>query len=98
MSIVPGLHDNLGLGIRRGRLCVTGPEVEAVFDPVVQEVITLITDQIKSTKQPVKAILMVGGFGQSAYLRDRVREAVGSVEVMQSPNGSVPMIILLSKY
>ncbi len=44
-------------------------------------------DQIKSTKSTVKAVLLVGGFGQSAYLRDRIREAVGNIEVMQSPNG-----------
>lgn len=44
-------------------------------------------DQIKSTKSTVKAVLLVGGFGQSAYLRDRIRAAVSNIEVMQSPNG-----------
>jgi len=43
--------------------------------------------QINATKSPVKAVLLVGGFGQSGYLRDCIRAAVGNVEVMQSPNG-----------
>lgn len=45
-------------------------------------------NQISATKNPVKAVLLVGGFGQSAYLRERIRSAVGGIEVMQSPNGS----------
>ncbi|MCJ1230796.1 hypothetical protein MMC12_007470 [Toensbergia leucococca] len=84
---VAGLRDNPANGIRRGRLRLTGTEVRQIFEPVVQQVITLVLGQIQATQSPVKAVLLVGGFGQSAYLRDRVREAVGSVEVMQSPNG-----------
>ena len=57
----------------------------------MQEVITLVTGQISATQNSVKAVLLVGGFGQCAYLRDCIRHAVGTanVEVMQSPNGSV---------
>lgn len=54
---------------------------------MLQEVVSLVLDQIKATKTSVKAVLMVGGFGQSTYLRDCIREAVGDVEFMQSPNG-----------
>ena len=45
--------------------------------------------QIAATKDPVKAILLVGGFGQNTFLRDQVRQTVGpkGIEVMQSPNG-----------
>ncbi len=93
---VPGLRDNARAGVRRGRLCVTGPEVKKIFEPVVQEVIALISGQIKATKTTIKAVLLVGGFGQSAYLRDCIRQALGStVEVMQSPNGYVRKHIIL---
>ena len=85
--IVPGLRDCLNLGVRRGRLTVSGAEVQSIFEPVVQEVISLVLGQINATKSPVRAVLMVGGFGQSAYLRDRIRTAIGKIEVMQSPNG-----------
>ena len=43
--------------------------------------------QIKATGKAVTAILLVGGFGQNAYLRDQIRKAVGDIQVMQSPNG-----------
>ena len=38
-----------------------------------------------------KAIVIVGGFGQNAYLRDRIRAAVAKskIEALQSPNGCV---------
>ena len=58
---------------------------------MVKEVITLILGQIAATKAQVKAVLLVGGFGQNTFLRDSVRQAVGpkGIEVMQSPNGWV---------
>jgi len=69
-------------------LRVTDAEIQEVFDKVIPEVIALVKGQIKATQKRVKAVLLVGGFGQSAYLRDCIREAVGSkVKVMQSPNG-----------
>ena len=67
---------------------MTGAEVKKIFDPVVEEVVTLVKGQIVATNKKVKAVLMVGGFGQSAYLRDAVRAAIGmNIEVMQPPNG-----------
>lgn len=88
MKTVPGISDNARLDVRRGRLRITDDEVQKIFDPVTEEVISLVKGQIKATHKPVKAVLLVGGFGQSAYLRDCIRKAVESdVEVMQSPNG-----------
>ena len=47
--------------------------------------------QIAATKTKslsVKAVLLVGGFGQSSYLRETIRAAIASnIEVMQPPNG-----------
>lgn len=70
-------------------MTMAGTEVKAIFDPVVQAVLNLVTDQIKAAKRHVKAVILVGGFGQNAYLRDAIREEVKSsgVEVLQSPNG-----------
>lgn len=53
-----------------------GAELREVFRPVVDEVITLVKGQVRATKKKVKAVLLVGGFGQSAYLRDSIRGAV----------------------
>lgn len=60
-----------------------------IFDPVVKEVVSLVLGQIDATREAVKAVLLVGGFGQNTFLRDSIRQAVTSkgIEVMQSPNG-----------
>lgn len=69
-------------------MTMAGAEVKAIFDPVVKAVLNLVTDQIKAARRHVKAVILVGGFGQNAYLRDAIREEVKSsgVEVLQSPN------------
>ena len=86
--VVPGLQDNSELCIRKNKMTLAGTEVKEIFDPVVKEVLNLVTGQIKAAKRHVKAVLLVGGFGQNAYLRDAIREEVKSsnVEVLQSPN------------
>lgn len=58
---VPGLRDNVAYSVRRGRLRLTGSDVSAMFEPIVKEVISLVTGQISATKEKVKAVLMVGG-------------------------------------
>ncbi|KAL8719795.1 MAG: hypothetical protein Q9225_003230 [Loekoesia sp. 1 TL-2023] len=90
---LPGLSDNIANGVHRGRLCLTGSDVSNIFKPVIREVIKLVNGQIDATEAHVKAVLLVGGFGQSSYLRDRIRQAVTKrgVEVMQSPNGSIKL-------
>ena len=88
MHVVPGLTDNIRKGIRRGRFRILGADIRNIFEPVIQRVIGLIMGQIEATLRPVKAVLLVGGFGQNGYLRDRIRQEIGKdLEVMQSPNG-----------
>ena len=84
---MPGLVDNAQQGVRRGKFSLGGPEIVQIFSPVLDEVIALVNGQITSTKREVKAVLLVGGFGESAYLRESLREAVGSkVEILVPPN------------
>ena len=87
--IVPGLQDNRELHIRKNKMTLAGTDVKAIFDPVVKEVLNLVTGQIKAAQSYVKTVILVGGFGQNAYLRDTIREEVKSsrVEVLQCPNG-----------
>ncbi|KAL9052621.1 MAG: hypothetical protein Q9206_004239 [Seirophora lacunosa] len=85
---VPGLADDPAQGVRRGKFRMTGAEVSQIFEPVVQEVVTLVRGQIAATNKTVKAVLLVGGFGQNAYLRETIRGAIDAqIEVMQPPNG-----------
>ena len=88
VCVVPGLADDPSQGVRRGKFKMTGVDVKKIFDPVVDEVVALVRGQIAATQKKVKAVLMVGGFGQSAYLRETVRAAIDpNIEVMQPPNG-----------
>jgi molecular chaperone DnaK (HSP70) len=65
-------------------------DMEAVFEPVVERVIELVRDQIASTNVGVKAVLLVGGFGQSSYLKERLRTSLAKInqeiEVLQPPD------------
>lgn len=85
---VPGLADNKKLGIRKNNMSLSGTAVRVIFEPVVEGVLELVTGQINAAKRPIKTIVLVGGFGQNAYLRDAIREKVkpSNVEVLQSPN------------
>ena len=69
-------------------MTMPGTDVKAIFNPVVKEVLLLVNGQIKTAKRQVRAVVLVGGFGQNAYLRDAIREELKSsnVEVLQSPN------------
>ena len=54
---------------------------------MLQEVIALVKEQIAGTKRTVKAVLLVGGFGESAYLLKSLRVALGPrIEVMVPPS------------
>ena len=84
---VPGLEDNKELGIRKNKFTLAGAEVRAMFEPVLEEVVRLVTSQIKASKNKVKAVIMVGGFSENAYLIKTITHAVKpyNIEVMQCP-------------
>jgi tRNA A37 threonylcarbamoyltransferase TsaD len=65
-------------------------DLSKIFEPVVQGVIRLVQDQIEESNRKIKAVLLVGGFGQNNYLKERLRAALKSnpnkVEVIQPPH------------
>ncbi|KAF9904254.1 hypothetical protein EC991_002912 [Linnemannia zychae] len=70
---IPNLPDanDLDIGLEDGMLKLMVSELhERVFDPVVKDVLDLIEYQLKQTH--CEAIFLVGGFGSSRYLFDRV--------------------------
>lgn len=84
---VGGLANNKALGITRGRYALKASDLQTIFEPVVLEVIKLIKDQITASAVPIKAVLLVGGFGASNYLKERVRNSVDRrIQIMQPPN------------
>jgi molecular chaperone DnaK (HSP70) len=90
---VPGLVDDPIKRVRRQRLTMTLADLTAVFEVVVPVVTSLVTAQIKKTAKPIKAVLMVGGFGQSPYLREMIKKVVGpKVTVIQPANASTAVV------
>lgn len=59
----------------------------------MQEVIKLVKDQITSSKVPIKAVLLVGGFGASNYLKERLRGSIdAAISIMQPPNAWLAVV------
>lgn len=65
-------------------------DLEKIFEPIVQQVIKLVKDQIIATNRKIMAVLLVGGFGQNNYLKERLRMALinrsSKIEVIQPPH------------
>ncbi|KAK3178857.1 hypothetical protein OEA41_000994 [Lepraria neglecta] len=79
--------DNAKQGVRRGKFIINGDEIAQIFKPVLKEIIKLVRGQIAATSRDVKAILLVGGFGESVYLRESLRTALGSdIEILVPAN------------
>jgi molecular chaperone DnaK (HSP70) len=87
MVSVAGLGQNAALGInKRGKLLLKSEDVKEILEPVIAEVVKLVLGQINATGKEVKSVLLVGGFGGSQYLQERIRGAVKhNVEVIKPP-------------
>lgn len=71
-----GLPDNPDAGIEDGYMVLESGEIKRLFDPVIQPIIKLVEDQVAQVNargEKISAILLVGGFGQSAYLHERLK-------------------------
>jgi hypothetical protein len=85
---VPGIDDDESLKVRRGFLRVTGQEMGGIFLLVLDEVLNLALQQIRVSQSPVKAALVVGGFGQHPFLCDHLQANLPSgVKVLAPPDG-----------
>jgi hypothetical protein len=90
---VGGLANNRELGISRGRFALKATDLQTIFEPVVLEVIKLIRQQMAASKVEVRAVLLVGGFGASNYLKGRIRNSLGGkVEVLQPANAWLAVV------
>ena len=66
-------------------ITISYEDMKSCFDPVVNEIIKLINQQINAVKaqsQAIRAIVLVGGFGESRYLQHRIREAVRPIDLL----------------
>jgi tRNA A37 threonylcarbamoyltransferase TsaD len=52
-------------------------EMSGIIDPTVEKVVELTRGQIRNTRMTVQTVLLVGGFGQNNYLKERLRDSLG---------------------
>lgn len=83
------MPDNVALGVRRGRFKIGQADMRTeIFEPVILDIISLVREQIRLIGGSVTAVLLVGGFGQSQYLKSRIKAAINSsIQVLQPANG-----------
>ncbi|KNE69904.1 hypothetical protein AMAG_14752 [Allomyces macrogynus ATCC 38327] len=84
-------------------ILITAADMKSFFDPVVDEIINLICDQLEQARnldgankiEKVDYLYLVGGFGSNRYLQDRIKDnpgikaMVGSVVLLQRPEAAV---------
>ncbi|KAK8071086.1 hypothetical protein PG997_011289 [Apiospora hydei] len=68
-------------------------DLHEIFDPLVEDVIRLIDEQVQSSRKkhpfhPIKAIFLVGGFGSNSYLKTRIEKHFRDVQVIQPANAA----------
>ncbi|KAI0840408.1 actin-like ATPase domain-containing protein [Hypoxylon sp. FL0890] len=82
------LEDDPEQGLADNCWTMPGEEVQAIFDPLVRDILRLIDEQVekallKRQREPLKGIFLVGGFGSSQYLKSCIERAVPNVQVIQ---------------
>ena len=98
---VIGMPRNRELGVRtRGHFTLKGTDLHMIFEPVVLQVIRLVQEQIIASNVPIRTIMLVGGFGQSTYLKERIQSAVKDqtqdrvkVKVMRPDNAWLAVVL-----
>ncbi|GAB1315554.1 hypothetical protein MFIFM68171_05764 [Madurella fahalii] len=73
-----GVQDNPDVGIVDGRIKITASALRTLFDPVCNQVVALVNEQIRAVRaqnHEVKKVLLVGGFGANKYLHERIQAA-----------------------
>jgi len=74
---LPGVPDDPDKRIEYSLHTMLEEDVKKIFDPVVDRIEELVTQQVRSIRsngQHVAAILLVGGFGSSEYLHKRLQK------------------------
>ncbi|RIA79986.1 hypothetical protein C1645_882415 [Glomus cerebriforme] len=49
-------------------------DIKSMFDPIIERVIKMIQVQLDNTRETCSAIFLVGGFSQSKYLQNRIKQ------------------------
>ena len=52
-------------------------DVKKMFDPVIKQILDLINEHLDENNNEVSAMLLVGGFSESKYLQEEVKQKFG---------------------
>lgn len=77
------------LGLKRHRYTISQDDMKNfIFEPVVKDIICLIKEQIAlAGDDEVAAVVLVGGFSQSRYLKHRIRDSIAAGIQVLRPDG-----------
>ncbi|RIA90035.1 hypothetical protein C1645_738170 [Glomus cerebriforme] len=68
-------------------------EIKSMFDPIVEKIIQMIGTQLDNCRDECSIMFLVGGFGQSEYLKNRIEETfkdrVKTIIVAKEPVAAV---------
>jgi len=80
--------DDPSVGLVNGELSIPGNLLRReVFDPVVNQVLELLEEQLRRVDQRIDALLLVGGFSGSEYLFKRVDDQFSNrIKVIARPS------------
>ncbi|KAL8714311.1 MAG: hypothetical protein Q9220_001642 [cf. Caloplaca sp. 1 TL-2023] len=81
------------IGVQSGNLPITRVEMRALFDPIVDQVMSLISAQATAVPS-VDLIILVGGFGECEYLYQRVLRwaRTTSIRLLQPREASTAVV------
>lgn len=68
---LPGIGDIVEARVESGNFQISREEMRELFNPIIDRIISLIATQIKAVSV-INSILLVGGFGESEYLYQRL--------------------------
>ncbi|KAF3937660.1 hypothetical protein ABW19_dt0200502 [Dactylella cylindrospora] len=71
------VQDNEAVGIIDNELELTANDLKALFDPIVDQIVGLVSEQVETIRSRagdnlLSTIFLVGGFGESQYLYQRL--------------------------
>ena len=94
---VPTVGNLEEAGVYGGNFEITREEMRSLFDPIIDQIISLIKTQVMAVSagpQRVNSILLVGGFGESEYLYQRVHTWASQydIQVIQPREASTAIV------
>lgn len=82
------------LGLKRNRFTISQADMATrVFAPIMKDIICLVKEQIGMVADEISAVVLVGGFGQSSYLKSEIKSALSKhTPVLQPDNGWIAVV------